>query len=243
MAASVAFESPVALVTGGARRIGAVIVEALHQAGYRVMIHCHQSVDAAQATAARLNHVRSNSAWVCTADLANQASYASIIEQTLHVGSRLDVLVNNASLFTKDPLAWEALFAINVKAPYFLSLQAAPYLSQHQGCIVNITDQYATRVLKDYAVYCQTKAALGMQTKALARQLAPLVRVNAVAPGAVIWPEGENALSPAQQQHIIEKIWLKRHGDPKYIAQAVLFLVNNRFMTGQSIGVEGGRDG
>ena len=120
-------------------------------------------------------------------------------------------------------------------------MQAAPHLAKTQGCIVNITDLHAEYPMKEYAVYCQTKAALWMQTQALARELAPHIRVNAVAPGAIVWPEGDNLLSTTLQNKIIEKTLLKRHGDPKYIAQTVMFCINNLFMTGQQICVDGGR--
>lgn len=160
---------------------------------------------------------------------------------------RLDLLVNNASIFMRDDSVtdhaqnWELLFTTNVKAPYLLSLAAQPLLAQYEGSIINISDTHAERALKEYSVYCQTKAALEMQTKSLAREFAPKIRVNAVAPGAIAWPEQANSLTPEMQEKIIAKTPLKQHGNPEYIAQAVLFFAENPFITGQILKVDGGR--
>ena len=144
-------KKPVALVTGSARRIGAVVVETLHQAGFSVIIHCHHSVKEAHTLAWRFNQIRANSAWVICADLLDEKALQSIVSQTIELAGRLDVLVNNASLFSKNDQQWEALFATNVKAPYQLSMQAAPHLAKTQGCIVNITDLHAEYPMKKYA--------------------------------------------------------------------------------------------
>jgi pteridine reductase len=231
----------VALVTGGARRIGKAIVEFLHADGFNVVIHCNKSIDDALTLAQNLNNIRINSAYVLCADLCKKDELVKLIAQSCAWYSRLDVLVNNASIFTRDDSKWDELFMTNVHAPYILSCAARIYLAQTQGCIINITDIHASKPLKDYAVYCQTKAALAMQTKALAREFAPDIRVNAVAPGAIAWPEDENQLNTQIQQKIIAKTLLKRHGEPKYIAQAVLGLINNAFITGQCLQVDGGR--
>lgn len=237
----------VALVTGAGRRIGAAIAEALHQAGFAVAIHCYRAEAAAVALCDRLNQSRANTAHVFTADLTHYAQNQALIPKVLAWGGRLDLLVNNAALFIKTTLdevahsQWAALFALNVQAPFWLSCAARAALSVHQGAIINITDIHSERPLKGYAEYCQSKAALTMQTKALALEFAPAIRVNAVAPGAIAWPEQENALSHAQQQKIIEKTLLKQHGNPAYIAQAVLALVENPFITGQILRVDGGR--
>lgn len=233
---------PVALVTGAARRIGAVIVRHLHHAGFRVMIHCHQSHDAANALAQELNHLRADSARVFSADLSLTHTSPQLIEALIQWTGRLDLLVNNASIFVRDDGAdWDGVFTINVKAHWLLSNAAHPYLAATQGSIVNITDIHAEQPLKGYAIYCQSKAAFAMQTKALAREFAPDVRVNAIAPGAITWPEQGNALSETLQREIIAKTWLKQHGNPMFIAQAVLALAENLFITGQILRVDGGR--
>jgi pteridine reductase len=237
----------VALVTGASRRIGAAIIMHLHELGYKVAIHCHQSVAEARALAAALNTIRPQSAAVFISDLNLATSYESLINEVIQWGARLDVLVNNASLFLRSDCNafsvkdWQALFAVNVQAPFALSSAAYPFLSKSSGNIINITDIHAEKPLLGYAAYCQTKAALLMQTRALAREFAPTVRVNAVAPGAIAWPEQQNKLSASEQQKIIAKIPLLRHGAPHYIAEAVISLIKNSYITGQVIAVDGGR--
>ena len=240
-------EAKVALVTGGARRIGAAVVKKLHLAGFKVVIHCHQSLNDAHDLAKELNSQRVDSAFVLQRELNHPDAAAEMIQTIIDWSGRLDLLVNNASVFTKtdvddfQPDDWSTLFDVNVKVPYLLSCVARPFLAKNEGSIVNITDIHAQKPLKDYAVYCQTKAALDMQTKTLAREFAPAVRVNAVAPGSIAWPEQKNALSEAQQKTIIERIPLKKHGAPEYIALAVLALVENPYITGQIMSVDGGR--
>jgi pteridine reductase len=240
-------ESPVALVTGSARRIGAAIVKKLHDAGYRVIIHCHHSLNEAQSLAGLLNQQRENSALVIQLDLALANAAKQLVTQGLDWCGRLDLLVNNASVFIRsegDPVnteLWEMQFRLNVQVPYLLSMAARPALQAQQGIIINITDIHAEKPIKGYAVYCQTKAALAMQTKALAREFAPEIRVNAVAPGAIAWPEQANELGEIDKQKIIKQTPLKRHGHPDFIAQAVLALVENPFITGQIVTVDGGR--
>jgi pteridine reductase len=240
-------ENKVALVTGAAKRIGASIVKELHQAGFKVAIHCHQSFVAAQVLAQALNQQRSDSALILQKDLAAPQMAAELIARVVDWAGRLDLLVNNASVFKRSDCSafnetdWDSLFATNVKAPFLLSLAAYPYLALQQGAIINITDIHANKPLKNYAAYCQSKAALAMQTKVLAREFAPKVRVNAVAPGAIVWPEHENALSIELQQQIIAQTPLKRRGEPIYVAQAVLALAENLFITGQVLNVDGGR--
>lgn len=235
-------DTRVALITGSAKRIGAAIATHLHQAGFQVVIHCHQSISQAQQLAYGLNEKRQNSAHVICTDLSSLSACEFLIQKTLQLTQRLDLLVNNASLFSRHITDWDALFHLNVKVPYLLSNQAFSALNQTHGAIINITDAHINQSLKGYAIYCQTKAALAMQTKALARELAPNVRVNAVAPGAIVWPEHDNQLTQAQQQQIIQDIPLKRHGNPIFIAQAVLALADNPFITGQTLCVDGGRE-
>lgn len=234
-------DARVALITGAARRIGAAIAKHLHEAGFRVVIHCHHSVHEAEELARTLNQQRRDSAYVLVADLSEDDVSTRLVQQTLTWAGRLDLLVNNASLFSRDISDWDTLFYINVKVPFLLSLAAREALANTHGAIINITDAHTDKPLKDYAVYCQSKAALGMQTKSLAREFAPNIRVNAVAPGAILWPEHGNELSHEQKQKIIDEIPLKRHGDPLFIAQAVLALTDNAFITGQTLIVDGGR--
>lgn len=240
-------EAKVALVTGGARRIGAAIVKKLHASGFKVVIHCHHSLNDAHELAVDLNHQRLDSAFVLQRDLTESNAALEIISMVDGWASRLDLLVNNASIFTPTDFNqanthdWDELFNTNVKIPFLLSLAARSLLAKNQGSIINITDIHATTPLKDYAVYCQSKAALEMQTKVLAREFAPEIRVNAVAPGAIAWPEGINTLSAEAQHKIIDKTALKRHGSPEFIAQAVVSLVENPFITGQVLKVDGGR--
>ncbi|MBA2657423.1 MAG: pteridine reductase [Tatlockia sp.] len=237
----------VALVTGAARRIGAAIVSQLHQVGFKVIIHCNHSSFEAQELAAQLNQQCADSVKVITQDLCAPDVGNLLIEATIAWAGRLDLLVNNASIFEKTNFSnfseknWEALFSINVKAPFLLALAVRPYLAENQGSIINITDIHGETPLKDYSEYCQTKAALILQTKALAREFAPQIRVNAVSPGAIVWPEHENLVSQEIQDEIIAKTPLKRKGDPLFIAQAVLALAENKFITGQILKVDGGR--
>ena len=234
-----------ALVTGAAHRVGAAIVKALHGAGARVVIHSRQSRQAAEALAEELNGRRLASAFTLQADLARSGAPEALMAQLLERHGRLDVLVNNASSFYPTPVGevseaqWEDLMASNLKAPFFLSQAAMAELGRRRGSIVNIVDIHAERPLKNYAVYCMAKAGLVMQTKALARELGPAVRVNAVAPGAILWPEG---LDAASQQEIIGRTALKRRGEPEDIARAVLYLVRDAaYTTGQVLAVDGGR--
>lgn len=237
----------VALITGSARRIGASIAKSLHQAGYSVAIHCHHSVGEANTLCDTLNKLRENSAKVYIANLMQKTENQTLIAQTINWAGKLDLLINNASLFiptnllAQDDAPSMAQYIMNVQAPLWLSIAAQPYLAQQQGAIINLTDIHAETPLKGYAEYCQTKAALLMQTKALSQAFAPDVRVNAVAPGAIAWPERHNTLSTAQQEKIIAKTLLKRHGNAECIAQAVLALAENAFITGQSLRVDGGR--
>ncbi|MDP2810280.1 MAG: pteridine reductase [Rhodocyclaceae bacterium] len=242
---------PVILATGAARRIGAEIVRVLHAAGARVAIHYHRSAGDADALAAELNALRADSAAAFSADLLDAAALPALVEAVVARLGRLDALVNNASSFFPtslgaiDEAAWNDLVGSNLKAPLFLAQAAAPRLAASMlaggGCIVNITDIHADRPLKGYALYCAAKAGLNGLTRALALELAPAVRVNAVAPGAVDWPE-DGSFPPDEQAAIIARTLLKRAGTPDDIARAVKFLVFDApYVTGQVINVDGGR--
>ena len=235
----------VALVTGAARRVGAEIARELHRSGLNVVIHYRESAEAATVLRDELLAARPDSAGLIRADLLDTASLPGVIAQAQGLWGRLDALVNNASGFyptpvgTIDEAQWDELIGSNLKAPLFLSQAAAPHLAERLGCIVNIVDIHAERPLKAYPVYCAAKAGLVMLTKSLARELAPAVRVNAVAPGAILWPEHA---SDEARRAIVARTALKRQGRPYDIARAVRFLVMEaEYITGEIITVDGGR--
>ncbi|MCX7089906.1 MAG: pteridine reductase [Legionellales bacterium] len=232
---------PVALVTGAAHRIGAALASRLHQEGFRVAVHYHHSKDAARQLVAALNQVRENSACALSADLCVASAPQDLVAELIANWGQLDLLVNNASIFSSHDADSDKMWHCNVHAPYLLSRAAFPHLVVTRGSIINVTDIHAQTPLRGYAAYCQTKAALAMQTRALAQEFAPSVRVNAVAPGAILWPEGDNSLDPVIQEKIIAKTLLQRHGKPEYIAQAVMYLINNTYVTSQILQVDGGR--
>lgn len=237
----------VALITGAAKRIGAAIAKTLHEKGFNVIIHYHHSEKEAFQLVSYLNELRADSAFALKANLMESNQIKSLVQKALELWERLDVLVNNASCFIRTPIQdenlsfYEQLWATNVLAPLYLSEACFSFLSQHQGIIINITDIHADKPIKEYHFYCQTKSALKMQTLALAKEYAPNVRVNAVAPGAIIWPEGSNQLNEEAKHKIIQQTPLQRHGQPQWIADAVYFLIQNVFITGQTISVDGGR--
>lgn len=233
-----------ALVTGGAKRVGEAICRALHADGYRVLVHCHRSRAEGEHLVAALNATRRGSAVLLFGDLADAADLDTLLAETLEVAPDLSLLVNNASAFFATPLAtatpaqWDALVGANLRAPFFLAQGLHRVLAGNFGSIVNLADIYAERPLKDHPVYAMTKAGLVALTKSLARDLAPSVRVNAIAPGAILWPE--NA-SEAYRQQLLARIPLQRAGSPQDIARAVSFLASADYVTGQVLAVDGGR--
>ncbi|MFC4160200.1 pteridine reductase [Chitinimonas lacunae] len=241
-------QGKVALVTGGAKRVGAAIVRRLHGAGANVMLHYRSSATEARALASELNLRRPNSVALAQADLLNTAGLPVLVQQTLQHFGRLDALVNNASSFFPTPLAevdeaaWIDLIGSNLKAPLFLAQAAAPELRRSQGAIVSIADIHVERPMKNHVVYNIAKAGLVALTRSLARDLAPDVRVNAVAPGANIWPDGDSVFDEVARQRIISTIPLKRVGEPDDLARTILFLLQDAsYITGQVINVDGGR--
>ena len=237
---------PVALVTGSARRIGATIARTLHAAGYDLALHCRQSRGEAEALAAELESVRPGSTFVQQADLAEFDRLPELIAHTIGRYGRLDALVNNASGFaptpigTATPAQWDALFASNARAPLFLAQAAAPHLAVARGAIVNVTDIYGERPLRGHTVYCMAKAALIMMTKSLALELGPDVRVNAVSPGAILWPDGN--VDDARQKALLARTPLGRMGTPEEVAEAVRWLLQDaHYCTGQVLHLDGGR--
>lgn len=242
------FTTKVALVTGSARRIGAEIARCLHDAGMNIVLHYHHSEGEAMRLCEELNQQREGSAVAIQAALSEMGNEKMLIEKTLAAFGRLDALVNNASRFYRTPVgevtyeAWEELMNSNLRAPFFLAKAAAPALSAAQGSIVNITDIHAERPLRDYSVYCISKSGLLMMTRTLAKELGPMVRVNAVSPGAILWPEGENVMSEAEKNKVMGQTLLQRHGTPQDIAGAVLFFIRDAvYVSGQVLNVDGGR--
>jgi pteridine reductase len=238
----------VVLITGGAKRVGAAITRTLHQQGADVMLHYNTSRTEAEALQRELNHTRADSLAIMQADLLQTAQLPKLIHATLETYGRLDVLINNASSYYPTALGnideqqWEELTGSNLKAPLFLSQAAADALYASRGCIVNITDMHIERPKKHYIVYSAAKAGLVSLTKSLAQELAPNVRVNAVAPGPVLWPEDNQEFDEAYRQQVINQTLLKRTGEPADIAKAVKFLVYDApFITGHVLAVDGGR--
>lgn len=239
---------PVALITGAAHRLGAAIAEHLHANGFNVVLHYHCSDKRAQQLGTRLNAKRNNSAALVQADLARFDACAEVVAHAYGVFGRLDALVNNASVFfptafaESKPEQFEQLFAVNVRAPYFLAQAAAPHLRKQRGSIVNITDIYAQQPLAAHPLYSMSKAALAQMTRALALELAPDVRVNAIAPGAILWPQADDAQTLARQQQILDNTALGRIGTVQEVAEAVRWLLRDAtFITGHSLPLDGGR--
>ncbi|MGH8260931.1 MAG: pteridine reductase [Steroidobacteraceae bacterium] len=234
-----------ALVTGAARRVGAEIARTLHGAGANVVLHYRNSAQEADALATRLNAARPGSAITAQADLAQIARLPRLVADALAAFGGLDILVNNASSFYPTPVGeiderqWDDLVGSNLKAPLFLSQAAAQELARAQGLIVNLVDIHGMRPLKRYPVYSVAKAGLIMLTRSLARELAPDVRVNGVAPGPVLWPDDADG---ELKREIIARTPLKRAGSPSDVAQTVLFFASDApYITGQILAVDGGR--
>jgi len=242
----------VALVTGAAKRIGAEIVRQLHQESFNLVIHYHQSKQAANELADELNEDRENSALCLAADLNDLTQVNNLAEQAQQHWQRMDLLVNNASSFYPTPIGetseddWNQLINSNLKAPFFLAQALAKKLGEYHGCIINIADIYADRPLKKHSIYSIAKAGNVMLTKTLAQELAPLVRVNGIAPGAILWPDDshkkpEDKLSDDNKEKVLAKIPLQQRGQAQDIARAILYLMQSPYVTGQILTVDGGR--
>ena len=236
---------PVVLITGAAHRIGATTAKLLHQNGMNIVLHYRGSREKAQAVQKELNDKRENSVILIQADLHITNGFPALIEASVKAWGRLDVLINNASSFYPTKMGkateeqWDDLIGSNLKAPFFLSQAAAPHLKKTNGCIINIVDIHAERPLKTFPIYSMAKAGLVMMTKSLAGELGPEVRVNAVAPGAILWPEN---LDEVAKQRIVSRTFLKRQGEPNDISKTILYLIKDAdYVTGQIIAVDGGR--
>jgi pteridine reductase len=238
----------VVLITGGAKRVGAGISRLLHANGARLMIHYRSSAQEANALLKEFNSARPGSVAITQADLLDLGTIAPLVQETLKQFGRLDVLINNASSYYATEIGqigepeWDDLLGSNLRAPLFLSQACAPELKKHQGCIINITDMHVERPKKGYVVYNVAKAGLVTLTRSLAHELAPEVRVNAVAPGPVLWPEDNPQFDENYRNKVISQTLLKRIGEPEDVARAVRFLIEDApFITGQVIAVDGGR--
>ena len=234
-----------AIITGAAQRIGAAITQELHQAGMDVIIQYRQSAAAAQALARRLNTQRPGSAHVIEADLSSNSSCKALMDSAWAINQQIDVLVNNAAVFYPTPFmelddaAWHEMMNVNLKAPLFLSRAATAYLTQVSGCIINIADIHAERPLKNHTLYSISKAGLIMLTKSLAKEMGPAVRVNAISPGAILWPEN---LGEVTRKKILARTTLKRAGMVEDISRAVRYLAEDaNYTTGQVLVIDGGR--
>ena len=239
-------QNKVVLITGAARRIGATTARRLHADGASIAIHYRSSATAADSLVTELNKIRADSAAGFQLDLLDTPELPQLLEDVVNWGGRLDVLVNNASSFYPTPIGkigeqdWDDLLGSNLKAPLFLSQAAVPELRKRKGSIINIVDIHARRPLRDHAVYGAAKAGLALLTRSLAKDLAPDIRVNGVAPGAIIWPK--DGMSDAIKQDILEQVPLRRAGAPGDIADCVLFLAcEATYVTGQVLAVDGGR--
>ncbi len=240
-------EGKTALITGAANRLGAQIARTLHQNGANLIIHYRESAVNAKTLVQELNTLRIDSASSIQADLNHLDAIAKMSQEAATFFDGIDILINNASSFYPTPIGeisendWGDLIGSNFKAPLFLSQSCYPSLRAAKGAIINMLDIYALSPLKNHSLYCCAKAANQMLVKSLALEMAPEVRVNGIAPGAIIWPESNNAGQADYQKSILEKIPLQRIGDPTSIAQAVMFLLGNDYVTGEVIRVDGGR--
>lgn len=234
------------LITGAAKRIGATCARLLHSEGCNIFLHYRTSADDALQLSEELNVIRADSVRIKSADLLKMSELTALADEARQAWGGIDVLINNASTFYPTPVLeteeaqWDELLGSNLKAPFFLATALAESLARRQGCIVNIIDIHAERGLKNYAVYCIAKAGLATMTKVLAKEFGAGIRVNGVAPGAILWPDHE--LSEPEKLEILQRIALARRGEPADIAKAVLFLIKDAdYMTGQILTVDGGR--
>lgn len=234
-----------ALVTGSARRLGEAMVRRLHAEGADVVVHFRSSEEDARTLKADLENVRPDSIALVQADLLDIASLERLVAQAAARWGSLDILVNNASSFYPTGIGdtseadWNDLLGSNLKAPFFLAQAATPSLMKSGGCIVNMVDIHAAKPLAGHPVYCAAKAGLAMLTRSLAVELAPGIRVNGIAPGAILWPE--SGLETGAQQNILDDIPLGRTGTPDDIVDTLMYLVNATYVSGQIIAVDGGR--
>ncbi|QPG04570.1 pteridine reductase [Salinimonas marina] len=236
---------PIALITGAARRIGHHFASTLHAKGYQIIVHYNQSRSEAEQLCRSLNQLRAESAVTIQADLCDMQQVANLAKQVTEISTRLDVLINNASAFYPTPVGqiqtqdWLTLMGSNVQGPLFLTQALSQQLKDSGGCVINMVDIHAERPLPGHSVYCAAKSALASVTRSLAIELAPAIRVNGIAPGAILWPE--RPLSEAQKQHLLQSIPLQQLGSVEALSHTAEFLIGNPYITGQIIAIDGGR--
>ena len=238
-------ENKTVIITGAAQRIGSVVSRYLHEQGMNIIIHYHSSQDHATNLQRELNSIREGSASLIKADLRQTEKLPALINEACQYYGQLDVLINNASTFYPTPIGalnedqWEDLLGTNLKAPLFLSQAAVPYLTKNKGCIINMVDIHGQRPMKNHAVYSAAKAGLISLTRSLARELGPDIRVNGIAPGAILWPQ---TLPEEDRQSILSRTALKRCGEPMDVARAIVYLIRDAtYTTGQILNIDGGR--
>jgi len=241
-------DTKVALVTGGAQRIGAQLCRALHEAGYDIALHYRSSADAAGALAAELNGLRDGSVTCFQAALGDRSAGEELAAEVIDRFGRVDLLVNNASSFYPTPIGsvgeedWDTIMGSNLKGPFFLSQALADNLKKNRGNIINMIDIHGERPLADHSLYSTAKAGLAMLTRSLARELAPDVRVNGISPGVILWPKSDDPEDSERRERQLKRVPLGAKGDPQDIAEMVLFLADRApYVTGQIIAVDGGR--
>ncbi len=241
-------DTKVALVTGGAQRIGAQLCRVLHEAGYDIAVHYRSSADAASVLAAELNGLRDGSVTCFQAALGDRSAGEELAAEVIDRFGRVDLLVNNASTFYPTPIGsvgeedWDTIIGSNLKGPFFLSQALAENLKKNRGNIINMIDIHGERPLADHSLYSTAKAGLAMLTKSLARELAPDVRVNGISPGVILWPKSDDPEDDERRERQLKRVPLGSKGDPQDIAEAVLFLAERApYVTGQIIAVDGGR--
>ncbi|GAB2683625.1 pteridine reductase [Aliiglaciecola aliphaticivorans] len=238
-------ENKVVFITGSAKRLGAYSAKFLHNLGYRIVLHCHHSIEQVKDLSTQLNEKRADSAKWVQGDLCNLKELNRVAQSAIDAFGRIDVLINNASAFYPTPLNnfnstdWQALMGSNAQAPLFLIQKLQKQLIQNQGVVINMVDIHAQRPLSGHTIYCMAKAALVTLTQSLAQELAPQVRVNGVAPGAILWPD--TALPENEKSAILSQIPLRRLGSEKDISEAIAFLISASYVTGQILAVDGGR--
>ncbi len=234
------------LITGGARRIGATTSRYLHEKGFNIILHYNNSELQAESIIKELNMIRKNSSFAIQANFNSETSINQLVEEVKNITESLDVLINNASSFYPTPIdkasldEWKDLTDTNVTTPLFLIQALAPYLKRANGCIVNISDTLVKNGIKEYSLYSGAKAALEGITKSLAKELAPQVRVNGIAPGAILWPDDKD-LSDMEKESILKKVAMGKIGKPEDIASTIYFLTESKYITGQILNVDGGR--
>jgi len=246
---------PVALITGAAHRIGKNIAETLHQRHLDIALHYNSSPDAAQQLCESLNRIRKNSCFTFQADLLQTEGLKTLVSQVYNRFSRIDYLVNNASIFYPTPIdklihhneiSLKQFMNINFLAPMRLIKLTLPYLRKNRGAILNIVDIYARTGLEKHVEYVASKEALLCATRSFAEELAPEVRVNGISPGAILWPESNCHVDAKgclnTQKKILEKTALNRKGTPSDIGMtAAYLLLDASYTTGCTIAVDGGR--